>query len=82
MSVLIDLIAAAECSKGFKVGWKRVRHVRHGHPYEQWELIDKLYSEKHPHTDGEYIFTVGIHRCKDCGLTFVDDGLSLRAPED
>lgn len=80
MGLIIDYLAAMGAKDGFRIGWKRVRHIRHGHPYDNSELLEKLRSEKHPHTDGEYIYTVNVRKCLDCGLTYNDAGLEPRVP--
>ena len=80
MGLIIDFLAAMDSKDGFRIGWKRARHIRHGHPYSNSKLLDKLRSEKHPHTDGEYIYTVNVMECLDCGLTYNDVGLERRVP--
>lgn len=80
MSLIIDFLAAMDAKEGFRIGWKRVRHIRHGHPYDSGLLLEKLRSEKHPHTDDEYIYTVNIMKCADCGLVYHDAGLERRVP--
>lgn len=81
MRMIFDFFAALGASAGFRVGWKRVRHIRYGHPYHKSERLDKLRSEQHPHTDSEYIYTVNIMKCLDCGLCYLDDGLETRIKE-
>ena len=78
MGIIIDFIAALECKDGFHIGWKRVRHIRNGHPFDLGVRIDKLHSELHPNTDDEYIYTINIRKCLDCGLTYNDEGLEFR----
>lgn len=78
MNVLNKFLAAWGCSEGFSIGWKRVSHMENGHPFDKSERIDKLVSEKHPHSDSEMIYTVNIRHCNDCGLTYNDCGLEYR----
>lgn len=60
----------------FKLAWLRYGHIENGHTKS--ELLDKLTSEKHPSTDNNYIFTINIMRCKECGLLWEDAGLERR----
>ena len=78
MGLLIDFLAAAGSKDGFWIGWKRIRCIRNRHPYEDNERLEKLHSEKHPHTNSEYIYTVNIMRCRGCGLIYNDVGLEQR----
>lgn len=55
----------------------RRKHVKYGHGSGN-VLVDKLTSEKHPHTDAELVYTVNIMACKLCGLTYLDAGLEHR----
>lgn len=56
-------------------------HIIFGHPYEGSEHVDKLRSEKHPHSDSEWVYTVNVRKCK-CGLHFHDAGVESRIPMD
>lgn len=58
----------------------RYKHINDGHPHDKSVLIDKLTSEKHPHTNDEFIYTVNIMKCKECGLNYNDCGLEFREP--
>ena len=75
MGILIDFLAACSTEMPFRLGWKRLRHIRNGHPFEDSVLVDKLRSAKHPRSDDECIYTINIRTCNDCGLTFLDSGL-------
>lgn len=77
--MITDFIAALGSSVSFRIAWKRARHIRHGHPIEKSQRLDKLHSYRHPHTDPSYIYTVNVMVCLDCGLTYIDDGLERRA---
>lgn len=79
MGLLIDFLAAAGSKDGLRIGWKRIRCLRNRHPHEANERLDKLRSEKHPYTNGEYIYTVNLMRCRGCGLIYTDAGLEQRA---
>lgn len=57
---------------------KRRKHIKKGHPFAKSTKIDVLRSEKHPHTDKHYVFTVNVMRCDDCGLIWLDSGLESR----
>ena len=75
-----DFFLAVELRKKmtFKYAWVRLRHIRYEHPYsDKLRNIDKVCSEKHPHSDNEFIFTINIYQCK-CGLTYIDSGLEFR----
>lgn len=76
--MIIDALLALGSKEGFRIGWKRVRHIKHGHPHAQSTLLDKVRSEAHPHTDDKYVFTINVLKCNDCGLTYLDSGLELR----
>jgi len=76
--MIIRLLACLDSSVGFKLAWKRTGHARYGHPFDDSVLIEKFRSEKHPHSDKEYVYTVNIRKCNDCGLTFFDNGLERR----
>lgn len=78
MCFLTDLTVALTSNVPFGLAWKRVKHIRYGHPFEESELIEKLRSEKHPHSDDEMVYTVNIRQCNDCGLTYFDEGLEYR----
>lgn len=78
MGLIVDFIIALNTKDGFRIGWKRTRHTRYGHPHDNSELIDTLRSERHPHTDKEYIYTVNVMQCLDCGLVYHDAGLEHR----
>lgn len=56
----------------------REKHIKHGHNFDNSVLIEKLTSEKHPHTDKEFVFTISIRKCNECGLIFYDKGLEYR----
>lgn len=56
----------------------RKKHIKHGHPFAQSTLVDKQRFEKHPHNDDEFVFTVAVMQCDDCGLTWLDSGLAFR----
>lgn len=62
----------------FKSAWKRAEHIENGHPFNESVLIEKLRSENHPHTSKDYVYTVNIRTCEDCGLTFTDNGIERR----
>lgn len=79
MSLLDDLFAASKSSLPFAEAWKRVRCRSAGHVFQGAKLVDKLRSEKHPHTDQYWIYTVNISECPHCGLLFHDSGLELRS---
>jgi hypothetical protein len=55
----------------------RLWHSIDGHPYDKSIRLDKLQTEKHPHSDNEMIFTINIMKC-ECGLTWLDTGLEYR----
>ena len=78
--IIFDLYIASTCAPeiGFKLAWKRARHMRYGCPYHNSILIDKLQSEKHPHTDHEWIYTINLRECKDCGLIFQSCGVERK----
>lgn len=81
IGLIKDALLAHELSERgmpFKVAFKRARHMRNGHPYEDKEsIIDKLHSEKHPHTDDSHICTINIIQC-NCGLIYFDAGFEGR----
>lgn len=74
--MLTDLYVALTSELAFSLAWKRVRHIRFGHT--GGKRIDKLRSENHPHTDKDFIFTVNIVECEECGLMYQDCGLEFR----
>lgn len=76
--MVTDFFLALGCSAGFSVGWKRARHIRHGHPYDNSVFIEKLQSANHPHNKDGWIYTVNIMACKECGLTWNDIGIEVR----
>lgn len=57
--------------------FKRVLHLIFGHELEGSVQVDKLTSEKHPHSDEKWLYTVNIRECK-CGLFFFDCGVEYR----
>jgi hypothetical protein len=61
-----------------KLNRLRRKHLGTRHPFDKSILIEKLTSEKHPHTDKHYVFTVNIRECGSCGLIFYDNGLESR----
>jgi predicted Zn-ribbon and HTH transcriptional regulator len=73
-----DFIAAFFADIPFRLGWKRARHIRNGHPYKKSELVEKIYSEKHPASNKGYVFAINVMKCNDCGLIWFDIGLELR----
>lgn len=79
-SLLIDLAALASSDSRIPVAlrWKRIRHLRDGHDFDNSILLDKLRSEKHPRNDGEVVYTVNVLECRSCGLTFLDEGFEFR----
>lgn len=56
----------------------RENHIKHGHPLRDSTRLDKLHSELHPSSNAEFIYTVNIMRCDECGLTWNDCGLEYR----
>jgi hypothetical protein len=72
-----DLLLAMQSSLPFSLAWRRARHIRNGHGFNVTR-IDKLTSEKHPHSSAGCVYTVNVMRCDDCGLTFNDCGLEWR----
>ena len=78
MGLIVDFLAALDSKLGFSVSWKRVRHIRNGHPYSSSLRLEKLRSEKHPHTSSEYVYTINVMKCLDCGLAYIDAGLEIR----
>jgi hypothetical protein len=79
--MIIALIAAINCwvagEVSFRVALRRAFHIHYGHGPNRTRL-DKLTSEAHPHSDKDWVFTVNICHCNDCGLTFLDDGIESR----
>jgi hypothetical protein len=58
----------------------RRKHIKRGHGIDNSIRIDKMRSEMHPHSDKEFIFTVNIMLCNECGLIWLDSGLEFRKP--
>lgn len=78
VNIFSKLAVAFESDLPFGLAWKRLTHKDKGHPFDDSELVDKLVSENHPHTGDEYIYTVNIRKCNDCGMIFFDNGLESR----
>lgn len=78
MNILSKTLSALNSNTDFKTAWKRITHIENGHPYRKSEEIESFKSEKHPDTDDEFIFTIHIRKCNDCGLVFYDNGLESR----
>jgi hypothetical protein len=64
--------------ESFKDGWRRLQHMRHGHNPDNSTRIDKLHSENYPCSDKNYVYTVNVMRCNDCGLHYHDSGFEPR----
>lgn len=62
----------------FKLRWKRRKHLKNGHPFENSIKLDSFKSENHPQSQKDYIFTINMRQCEDCGLVFFDNGLERR----
>ena len=77
--MIAKFFMAASSPLGFKLAWKRMTHIQKGHPFNERKPIDVMRSEKHPHTSADYIYTVRINECQDCGLCYIDSGLEKRA---
>lgn len=73
-----NIFLALSSDLPFKLAYKRACHVDNGHPLDKSTLVEKFSSEKHPHTDSQYIYTINIMKCDDCGLFWNDCGLELR----
>jgi hypothetical protein len=58
----------------------RRKHIKYGHGVDNSLRIDKLRSELHPHTSREFIFTINLMLCNECGLIWLDSGLEFRNP--
>ena len=78
MNILSKLSLASSSNVGFKLRWKRLPHMDSGHPFDKSVRLDKLTSEKHPHSDSELVYTINIMQCNDCGLVWKDCGLEYR----
>lgn len=77
--LFVDLLVATSSNMPFSLIWKRCRCSRKGHVMTGSRLVDKLYSEHHPHTDVESVYTVALRECT-CGLIFQTVGLEYRHP--
>lgn len=78
MNILVKLGAAMQSSLPFTEAWKRLSCIESGHDFKKSDLIEKLVSEKHPHTDPYFIYTVNIRTCRHCSLTYESTGLEFR----
>jgi NAD-dependent dihydropyrimidine dehydrogenase PreA subunit len=58
----------------------RRKHLKRGHPYEKSVRVDKLQSFIHPKTDDEFVYTVNLMICNECGLCWNDCGVERRKP--
>lgn len=76
--MITDFTLALQSDLPFKVAYKRLRHIRHGHPWSKSVLLDKVHSEGHPQSSHSAVFTINIMKCNDCGLTWFDKGLETR----
>lgn len=74
------LVLTSNRDESIGVGWRRIQHMRYGHNPDNSTRIDKLRSERHPSSDEEFIYTVNVMRCNDCGLDYHDSGLEFRNP--
>lgn len=79
---LFDLEAAIGGKTPFPLAWKRVRHIRYGHPFGQSKLIEKHRFLQHPQNDHVLTFTVNLMKCNDCGLCWLDEGFEGEIPCD
>lgn len=77
-NLIVDLLAAFSASTPFPLAWMRARHIRNGHPFNNSTRLEKLRVEKHPHTDSDFIYTINVRLCNECGLVFNDEGLERR----
>ncbi len=75
---MFNFLVALTSELPFKIAYKRAKCLSKGHVIKNSELIDKLQSEKHPHTNKEWIYTVNIMKCGNCGLHFNDAGVEAR----
>lgn len=78
MRLLRALLIHDPEKRTFQETYKRLSHIEKGHPFDLSVRLDKLHSEKHPHTDDECVYTVNIMRCEDCGLIWLDKGMEWR----
>lgn len=73
-----NIVMICSSEVGFKLAWKRARHIRYGHPFHNSIQVDKMQSENHPQTDDKYIYTINLRKCNECGLIFQDVGFESR----
>jgi len=76
--MIVDAFLALQTDLPFKIAFKRMRHIRHGHNYDMSEVIEEHRFESHPKNTREFVFKTKLMLCKDCGLHFVDKGFGFR----
>jgi hypothetical protein len=75
-----NLIAALLSNIPFGLAYKRAKCISNNHiSLKGATTVDTLQSEKHPHTDKYWLYTVNIMKCSNCGMLIVMRGLRQEA---
>jgi hypothetical protein len=69
-----DFFLALSLDMPFKTAYKRLRHIKHGHPFDKSTFIEKQRFENHPQNDKSFVYTANLMHCDECGLEYLDEG--------